>query len=450
MSNPDNPNSAANPFNAPPNEPTTPQERIERFIDTRLNQLLEQQCEKVNEGNNGAILKLHINDVPEDLLATLKEAGVILESDQAVKVLKFYSLGNGEREFKMQQRAYEIISRYEGEADLAKIPKPHLYRDLTMLPEVREKLRANGIERVGDKVELLMMDFVPGEDLATIMFREIIRSSPRTRDLVHQIDRLRFDDLEAELPRALNLPEAKSTYRDEADRQNQEKRQQILRYDAIHAELAKQGFRLHPAILRQVRNTFELLHENGLSHRDGHHRNFMIVGNPSADAAEDPQVYIVDFGSAVSYEGDYEDNKQRIYSEGWGSGDPKRLTDEDILASLKNMCGGGETAESKSMKLFKKRLETSRKELVSERDGRKFLQILKNLAENGTVDFSSKYASCPTRPKRPLAFMSALLELQSEDIISETQLLQNIESASEVANRSERIELKRALVILQK
>ncbi|GEM_PF-956925 len=439
----------SNPFDVSTKEFANAQERIERFVDTRLNQLLEEQCEKVNEGNNGFILKLHIKDIPEDVLMTLRESGIILESDQAVKVLKFYVGGSGLREFKMQQRAYEILSKHDRGSEVAKIPKPHFYRDLTILPSVREKLINMGVRKIGSKVELLLMDFVPGEDLATIMFREIIRISPYTRDLLHQLNSLSFQDLEVELPRALGLPQAKSTYRDEADRQNQEKRQQILRYDAIHAELVKRGFRLHPTILKQVRSAMNLLHDNGISHRDGHHRNFMIVGDPSADALKPPQVYIIDFGSAVSYEGSYDENKDKIYREGWGSGDPNRLTDEDILASLERLSGGGENQLSKAVELFKKRLEKSRKELLSEREGRKFVDKLKDMAEKGETDFTSQYASGPNRPARPLSFMSALLELRSHNLITEAQLIQNIKVASELSDRSEKLELARALVVLQ-
>lgn len=439
----------SNPFDRSPANKDSAKERIERFIDTRLNQLLEENCQKVNEGNNGAILKLNINDVPEDLLVSLRESGIVLNTDQAVKVMKFYSGGRGLNEFQMQQQAYELVSEQSEYAQIAKIPKPHLYRDLAILPSVRERLKQMGIKKINDKVELLVMDFVPGEDLATIMFREIIRTSPKTRDLLHHLDRLGFEDLERELPRALGFAETKTVYRDEADRQSQEKRQQIKRYNTIHSELSKQGFRLHPAILLQVKNAMNLMHENGMSHRDGHHRNFMITGDPSVNAVNAPEVYIIDFGSSIRFDGNYEDQKERIYREGWGSGDPKRLTDEDILASLERLSGGGEDTVSKSMNLFEKRLSSSHKVFMAERDGKRFLQILKHMAENGETDFSSKYSICPTRPKRPFAFMSALLELKEEGVISESQLIQNIKSASYIAEKEEKIELKRALVIFQ-
>ncbi|MBD3281675.1 hypothetical protein GF391_02920 [Candidatus Uhrbacteria bacterium] len=146
MNFPDQPTIPKNPFEAPPNEPSSAKERIERFIDTRLNQLLEQQCQKVNEGNNGAILKLHIEDVPEDLLEVLKEAGIAIETDQAVKVLKFYAMGRGEAEFEMQRKAQEIVAKYDGDQPMAKIPKVHMYRDLPILLAVREKLKSIGIK----------------------------------------------------------------------------------------------------------------------------------------------------------------------------------------------------------------------------------------------------------------------------------------------------------------
>jgi hypothetical protein len=280
------------------------------------------------------------------------------------------------------------------------------------------------------------------------MFREIIRNSPNTRDLINVVDDLSMKDLEDALDRALHLAVAGNTYRDEAAAQNQEARQKILRYNRIKAELDKRGFRIHPGVLAQVKNAMQLLHENGISHRDGHHRNFMIAGDYSPDAVKTPQTYIIDFGSAISFEGEYEENKHKIYREGWGSEDPKRQTDEDIVELIEHLVKGGESIESKALKIFEKRFNNSRAELLAEREGRKFVQLLRNHVENGDINLVSHYENCPTRPKRSFAFMSALLELKSEGLITESQLIDTIKAASEIATAGDRTELLRALVAL--
>jgi len=71
----------------------------------------------------------------------------------------------------------------------------------------------------------------------------------------------------------------------------------------IDAFLEKSDFQLHPAIVEQMENTMKLFHKNGMAFRDGHQRNFMVVGEPGVTPGsapqEKPQVFVIDYGAAT-------------------------------------------------------------------------------------------------------------------------------------------------------
>ncbi len=311
------PQEAGKPANQPPaeNAPVSPaenhedREAFEKFIDASLEELCERYLSKFNEGNNGMILKMRIEDMPHDLVEGLKKNGIELGDEKVAKILKIYSGGKGRREFEMQKKAHELVEARPDKEKYARIPKPYFFRDFAIGKDAQEKLRGMTDERYGgDRVEMFMMDFVPGDDVATVLYKEVIKRHEKTVDVAPHADELSFAELQDRVFQALgfNVPGGKS--RDAGTRELETRKVFAENAEKLDAYLERRGFRVDSSVVAQMENTMELFHRNGLAFRDGHQRNFMISGDYAAAPAgakkeRPPQVYVIDFGAATELEG---------------------------------------------------------------------------------------------------------------------------------------------------
>ncbi|HPV70383.1 MAG TPA: hypothetical protein PKY08_00540 [Candidatus Magasanikbacteria bacterium] len=289
--------------------PQETEEDIERQIaESELELYILKHAKKVNEGSNGIILKINFSEGGElpNLKKYLEKKGAKIDSEQALKILKIYSPGTGRQEFALQQQAYDILDQNQN-SGLARVPKPLDFFDLQLKEETRDKIRLSGAEGVADRAEIIIMDYVPGADLATLLYRETIKRDERFVHLKNFAEEMTFEDLQEQVSQVL-FYQAKTKTKDSAQRQIDEERVMDENAQILYDVLKKRGLVLHPTILSQIEKSMQLFHQNGLCFRDGHHRNFLVVGDHQASAETEPQVYVIDFGSATSFEGEFSDD----------------------------------------------------------------------------------------------------------------------------------------------
>jgi len=274
------------------------------FLRRELSELIKSGGRKIKEGNNGIIISLE-----EGLVRSFFKKQNLDVSDSVVsKILKIYRAGDAEREAGFQNDAYEIIEKaklHNPDLKYADIPKMHLYQTLET-GQIKDFLDhecgLNG--KVGEKIEVIIMDEMPGEDLATVMYREILNKVLADRRLRQNVadlenwskedfDNMSFENLMLHVGRALKLetPTAKDIVDPMKMRgisqRNAKKIKKHIGYLPVLAD-----------IFERLKNTVKVLHENGLYHRDLHERNVMVSGS-----GKDLKVSLIDFGSAAKIGG---------------------------------------------------------------------------------------------------------------------------------------------------
>lgn len=324
---------------------------LDREIDASFEALIIHRARKVSEGNNGIILRLNLKEGISEEARTLERSGIKLETDQAIKLIKVYLPGTARHEFEIQKRAHELVAASPNRDELAEVPRPLCYRDLQIGTEAQEALQSLGLTRVGKRVEIIVMDFVPGEDLATILMRELLRRHPEAKHLKPEhISQLPFPELHAEVARLLGFvkpPRLTLESPDDLYRENAER---------FYQALTKFDITLHPSILKRIKKTTALFHNNGICHRDGHERNFMITGNPLHPAiggtSEGPRLFIIDYGNSKIFEGDYASQRDSLYEE---MGHQFR-SDEDIVEILTSLSVPRAEREERTERIFDQEL----------------------------------------------------------------------------------------------
>ncbi len=269
------------------------------FIDESRYENFILKAKKVNEGNRGTINLVETKDLPEELLmnADLEDSLEIGKNPEfAMKMLKIYSSGEGRREFEMQQKAYDIIarrSREEKGKDFAKIPKPIFFKEVKITnPALIEKLKSEGVIIYQNKAEIIIMDYVHGEDFATRIYKEVVKRHSKTTDMLDSSRNLHehhLKELIARVGEALDFEAPGKKSRDmglrnyEEEAVNKSNMKKILKY------LESSDFVLDENIIKKLKNSMEALHEQGFYHGDAHERNIML---------DNGDVYLVDFGSS--------------------------------------------------------------------------------------------------------------------------------------------------------
>ncbi len=276
---------------------------MEKIIDTQIEVIL-QRAEKVNEGNNGIICVIDIRAIPEmdGFKKALNQKTIVLDKEQAVKILKIYRPGSGKREFEMQKIAYEIVSKTT-EPGIAQTPKPIIFRDIALNEATQERLNKMGSGLNTNRAEVILMNYIPSDDLATFLFREAVKMMPAYAEKTETVDQYDFKSLYRILAEELNFVTADPASRNLEQSERQAFDQNI---QAVYKFLHKSGYANKPENLQtlqviegQIRHTVNLFHQNGLVLRDAHYRNFLVSKTQQGDA----QVYIIDFGDAKTFSG---------------------------------------------------------------------------------------------------------------------------------------------------
>lgn len=262
-------------------------------------EVLLNKGELFDSGKHGLIFRLSPEIIEERLGRYLgekeerqEEQGKLETEPKVIKLLKVFRPGEGEKEFRMQKAAFEMVeeARKEGN-DLAGIPNPLAFRTVSITPETRELLNRQGAFLTEDKVEVILMEFVPGENLAKIFYKWILDHHPNPIRPNNEDD---FYQLKNAVGILLGFvrPEQKRSIL------SHEERERIANHEnskKLYSYLEKGGFTISEEIVQRVIKTVELLNSKGFYHNDLHERNIMIVGNIESPEA---LVFIIDFSLA--------------------------------------------------------------------------------------------------------------------------------------------------------
>lgn len=296
-------------------------EMTERRFDARLEILILEYCEKINEGKNGVIFKVKGANVPEALRK--KFAGTPLEFDEqnpddsAFKLLKVFSPEKALHEFSMQRQYHDLLIGVDQKdrKNHSQIPHPKFCRLLKIHhPKTVEKLQKAGLlsktgrydlgnlESKPLEIAVLAMDVAPGEDLATFFFKWILKKRGFTNEAVEGMP---FEQLQDHVAGQLDfqkpIPGRQAEH--EISHSNAKK---LFKY------LKNAGLKINPELIKQLKNTLNLAHKNRLHHNDLHWRNVMASGpveTPVPGANNDPVVSsIIDFETSDSRPSEQEDD----------------------------------------------------------------------------------------------------------------------------------------------
>ncbi len=264
-------------------------------------------AELLNEGNNGIIVKLTIDEAllrTADPTATLRP--LIGDGSQvAAKILKLYkSPLVGRQEYESQLAAWQVVEnarmndaqethpsqQIARRSAFASIPQPRIFADLPVHEHLAQTLRDKGVH-ADERVSILLMDLVDGDDIATTLYRSVLAGHPDAKHLAHEdLSCWPFHELSQEVARLFYArPRHTDTTHDA------EYRMMLQNAERLMHECGRVGIRIDEWIIAQISNSLRALKYQGVLLRDAHPRNFMVTGSLTQGGCAS----IVDFGEAV-------------------------------------------------------------------------------------------------------------------------------------------------------
>lgn len=251
-----------------------------------------------NSGNNGIILKFLEEELPSDIRDKIPfDREQNPEGSLSVKALKIYNRGSANAEFSALQKARRIVKENRDPADpLAEVPKAHAYYDMNVSREFQDYLNNNGAMLVDSKVGILVMDYIEGADLATILYREALKRTHEESDpyVMEEIDMMPFNELHHAVAKKLQFATPQGTSHSEGERIHKEERLRNENAERLFKTLEMKGFVLPRAVLDQIKNTTDAFHKNNFYHNDLHERQVILKDGDLTD----PHVFIIDYGSS--------------------------------------------------------------------------------------------------------------------------------------------------------
>ncbi len=259
---------------------------------------IENRTDIINSGHNGIILRFLESELPPEIQKALSfDREENPEGSLKVKALKIYSKGDAHKEFAALHRARKILAENQsGAIPFAHVPKGHAAYDLEISEGFQRFLNEHGAALTDRRVGIVVMDYIEGIDLATLLYREALLRTYKEGDLYtpDDLDHISFDDLHRLLGEKLRFAKPGGKSRHEDERGYEEEKVKNENAERLFTVLEEKGFVLPPAILEQVQNTIEAFHKNRLFHNDLHERQIILKDGD----LEDPKTFIIDYGTA--------------------------------------------------------------------------------------------------------------------------------------------------------
>ncbi|HVS79968.1 MAG TPA: aminoglycoside phosphotransferase family protein [Candidatus Paceibacterota bacterium] len=248
----------------------------------------------IGSGKDAVVFKVADETFSPEMLPILVEEGFKFNTERqeslsaAAKILKIYEPGLGKREYEMQREAFQILSQSE---KAAQVPTPIGLRDQEL--DEKNKVFLNGFgTHLKGNMEVIVMDYVDGKDLATIMYEFVLEAKGYDKEA---LEKMEFEDKANLVAKYLSFSIPSGKDRDENARAFElaatmnDNSRKLMKY------LKQKGFKLDKIVVDKIENALKILSRHGLHHNDMHERNIMIEGD---------KVFIIDFGRAVKGETD--------------------------------------------------------------------------------------------------------------------------------------------------
>lgn len=395
-----------------------------RFLETRILELIELHSEKTNEGMNGYIMRLRSNNVPVQTLQELREQGVDLpKEDQAMKILKIYSVGEGVHEAEMQQRARAILREKGGDStQYAQVPDVFFIKEISLTDSSRQRLHERGVALSSDHAEVIGMEFVEGDDLATALYREVLKRKVQEHGetflgLPHSVEKMNIRELQEYVARILDFRRPGGKAVTEAERQHEQRQVTTENTAKLTSYLRRSGFVLDSRIVSQIKNTLELLHDNQFAHRDAHHRNIMVKGSLTKNAlsTETPETFLIDFGTAATFKGTYQESAKDLYQDVSTTKGRMNFVDDMLIVSQLEELTKSKEQESDERGL--RYLADLRRDFLTRKNSnnplwKAVLIRFENAAKEGYFSPQSVFDAVPERPDRIDNFLCVILHFK--------------------------------------
>lgn len=266
------------------------------------------ESRKINCGNNGIILELNIS---EDVRQIMRESGInISEGDQVAKAFKVFSHGKGRHEYESQLFAHKVLGKYrEKNADevVALVPNP-LFFELKNTPALSEKLTKEGVFP-SDEYDIIVMDRVPGRDIAEILYSELIKRHPEMQYLQSGggADSMSFEDLQREVNNKFFSIAERKPRRNQEEHMMVEEKVASENKKVLAMLLAELDFTFDQKIIETMEKSIQILRDAGLLMFDRHERNFMVTNKGD--------VYMIDFGETEMIGGVVSERDDRFFGQ---------------------------------------------------------------------------------------------------------------------------------------
>lgn len=290
----------------------SPEEREQKLQKSILN--LFEHAKKSNEGQEGIVFSVKKDELPDELIDVLKNEGIQIEDDLASKVLKVYEVRRGKHEFQMLEIAYQAIAELpeEEREKFAHIPRPVYFADIEVNEKMREYFSINNLT-VENRVAVIMMDFINGEDLLESILRKVLEvyyfnekkkiesnlspdSIVSSEDIALPYDLDSLKDLNFAQLYSLTANHLGFGLFSNEDDDIQKREKMSAEFKKLSVFLQKNNLKLNKKILNQIKLTLTLFKDKKIKHGDLVHnlRNIMVAGDIWGD--QEVESFIIDFG----------------------------------------------------------------------------------------------------------------------------------------------------------
>lgn len=374
-----------------------------------LTEILEIHARKINEGKNAVILKVDTNVLQKGVREVFLQAAPEDPGDSAIKIFKLNNHLLNQHEFDMQKHAEALLKDRANDPNFAQVPRTWSLDDVQLTSGAMNQLLSCDLTQAKEgKVSMIVMDFIPGDDLATALYREVVKRHPKTVHLANHVAEMDYTDLSEIVGHALDMRKPGGKSSNAAERAFEDAKVQAENSNKLFAYLEKTDFRIHPSIVTQISNTMKLFHDNGFYVRDAHHRNIMVVGEIDASKGESrvtPKVFLIDFATATVIQKGEDPYYDRL------SGN-NLLSDDFVVNTLKNI--HAQPAKADEVERLRDDLRKLSQRILRSKQHMDFRVSLRKKLNEGQSDIWKLYQLSPSSSNRLDAFL-AMLDAEMED-----------------------------------
>jgi serine/threonine protein kinase len=271
--------------------------------------------ELAGEGGRAVVIKISPDHVSQELRAAFSSLSAENDAEnKAVKLFKLYLPNKSKNEYEIHTKVQDLIEDLPDEVrdEYARVPKLSTARDVSFTSDMRHKLEEHfSIPPLGERSTLIAMEYIDGEDLATIFYKWILEqndpSSGNRALTAQQTDAMGFEQLYLKVSQKLDLEglasgeiDAPQHVIDQADWKVSQRNT-----DKIYAYLRKNNFPMPSNVGNRVEKTLKLMHGEHMTHGDAYEKNIMITGGSKVlrekGTLEGEDTVLIDFGESRSY-----------------------------------------------------------------------------------------------------------------------------------------------------